>query len=293
MHRRLTTSCSGRSAARPRKRRRRSTSSTPQFAHSPDGIPIAYQVQGHGRRALVLVHGWCCDRTYWSSQLPCLSERYRVVLLDLAGHGESGTGRKDWTIAAFGGDVQAVVEALSLHEMILVGHSMGADVVLQSSLALGSRVRGLIWVDQYTQLDRLPDEATVRQRLERFHADFQGTMQALVRRLFGVGASPAMVERVTQHMSSVSPSVALPALEATWNHGRSVSKVLSQVRIPIVAINARSAPGDRESLQRRGINVIEVAETGHFPMLEQPERFAACLLQAANSLCGTQKAAIR
>jgi pimeloyl-ACP methyl ester carboxylesterase len=215
------------------------------------------------------------------------------VLLDLAGHGESGTGRKDWTIAAFGGDVQAVVEALSLHEMILVGHSMGADVVLQSSVALGSRVLGLIWVDQYTQLDRLPDEATVRQRLERFHADFQGTMQALVRRLFGVGASPAMVERVTQHMSSVSPSVALPALEATWNHGRSVSKVLSQVRIPIVAINARSAPGDRESLQRRGINVIEVAETGHFPMLEQPERFAACLLQAANSLCGTQKAAIR
>ncbi len=70
---------------------------------SADGIHIAYETRGEGTPALVFVHGWSCDRTYWDGQLPAFSRQFKVVAVDLAGHGESGLGRKTWTMGAFGG----------------------------------------------------------------------------------------------------------------------------------------------------------------------------------------------
>jgi hypothetical protein len=87
-------------------------SAVTDVALSPDGIPIAYSVSGDGAPALVFVHGWLCDRTYWRGQLEPFSKDHKVVAIDLAGHGESGRGtRSAFTMQSFGGDVAAVVEA--------------------------------------------------------------------------------------------------------------------------------------------------------------------------------------
>jgi len=70
-------------------------------AISADGVSIAYEVRGEGEPALVFVHGWCCDRSYWDAQLPYFAQKYKVVAIDLTGHGESGLDRKEWTMGAF------------------------------------------------------------------------------------------------------------------------------------------------------------------------------------------------
>jgi pimeloyl-ACP methyl ester carboxylesterase len=100
-----------------------------QFVLSTDGTRIAYELIGAGRPALVLVHGWSCDRTYWNAQLESLSRDFTVVTVDLAGHGESECGREAWSIAAFGYDVALVVALNGLEDVVLVGHSMGGDVI--------------------------------------------------------------------------------------------------------------------------------------------------------------------
>jgi pimeloyl-ACP methyl ester carboxylesterase len=76
----------------------------------------------------VFVHCWACDRTYWREQVDVFAADHQVVTLDLAGHGESGAGRETWTVKGLAGDVQAVVEALDLERVILIGHSMGGPV---------------------------------------------------------------------------------------------------------------------------------------------------------------------
>ena len=119
----------------------------PAFATSRDGNRIAYETRGAGSPALLFVHGWSCNRRYWDSQLTPFSAHARVVALDLAGHGESDATRQTWSIAAFGADVVAVVDDLDLDDAILVGHSMGADVILEAAANSRSRVRGLVWVD--------------------------------------------------------------------------------------------------------------------------------------------------
>ncbi|MDX1450575.1 MAG: alpha/beta hydrolase, partial [Acidimicrobiia bacterium] len=95
-----------------------------------DGIPITYEVHGRKSPTLVFVHGWSCDRRYWREQLEPFSHEYRVVAIDLAGHGDSGSGRQEPTIRSFGADVAAVVRELGLERVVLIGHSMGGDVIM-------------------------------------------------------------------------------------------------------------------------------------------------------------------
>lgn len=106
-----------------------------RFAASSDGVRIAYAAYGAGARAIVLIHGWSCDGSYWAAQVEALSRDFQIITLDLGGHGQSGTDRRSWTIESFGQDVAAVVEAAQLEEVVLVGHSMAAT---WQSLLLGN-----------------------------------------------------------------------------------------------------------------------------------------------------------
>ena len=65
----------------------------PRVAVSKDGTPISYEVFGTGEPLLAFVHGWSCDARYWRAQVPVFSKKHRVMVLDLAGHGHSGTSR--------------------------------------------------------------------------------------------------------------------------------------------------------------------------------------------------------
>ena len=121
-------------------------------ALSSDGISICFEVHGTEGSPLVLVHGWSCDRGYWRGQVEHFARGHRVVTVDLAGHGESGLGRERWTMPAFGDDVAAVVEKLDLDNVVLVGHSMGGDVIVETALRLRGRIAGLVWVDVYSKL---------------------------------------------------------------------------------------------------------------------------------------------
>ncbi len=61
---------------------------------APDGVSIAYTVRGSGSPALVFIHGWMCDQSFWDAQVEPFSEFHTVVTIDLAGHGLSGMERE-------------------------------------------------------------------------------------------------------------------------------------------------------------------------------------------------------
>src|SRR5512141_2136675 len=72
---------------------------------SPDGVLIRYDAAGKGDPALVFVHCGGCNRGFWDGQMARFVAKHRVAALDLAGYGQSGRGRTDWTMAAFGDGV--------------------------------------------------------------------------------------------------------------------------------------------------------------------------------------------
>lgn len=250
-----------------------------QTVSSFDRISIAYETRGDGD-AVVLVHGWSCDRTYWEGQLDHFARAYRVVILDLAGHGESGRERSGWTISAFGEDVTAVVRELDPERVVLVGHSMGGDVILEAALRLPGRVAGLVWVDTYNKLPSCPSDEQIQSFMAPFRADFTPATQSLVRRMFPAGAAASLVERVADDMSSAPTAIALACLKSARAFGCQVPDLLRELGLPAIAINPDQPPTDIESMRQFGMETVLMPRVGHFPMLENPGEFNI-LLEAA------------
>ena len=257
--------------------------------HSADGIPIAFEVRGSGSPALVFVHGWSCDRTYWSAQLGHFSPRHQVVAIDLAGHGASGSGRRDWNMPAFGEDVVAAVHQLGLEHLVLVGHSMGGDVIVEAALRLGSRVAGLVWVDVYRELDRPPPSAAeFERRLAPFRDDFSKATKPFVAAMFPASADPALVERIASDMASAPPDVAIGCMTHAWSCEPAICTALRALDAPRVAINPGYRPSDVESLARFGFHTMVMPDVGHFLMLEEPAEFNRLLAEALHHLAVTE-----
>jgi pimeloyl-ACP methyl ester carboxylesterase len=115
--------------------------SAQRVTRGSDGVEIAYATHGAGAGeapAVVLVHGWAGNRTYWDHQVNYLADRNFVIAVDLGGHGASGLGRGEWNLAAFGDDVLAVVDDVGA-QIALVGHSMGGDAIVHAARRLGDR----------------------------------------------------------------------------------------------------------------------------------------------------------
>ena len=246
-----------------------------------DHATIRYRVYGQGEPAIVLVHGWSCDSGYWDSQLDALAVRHTVVTLDLAGHGRSTTGgRKDWSMANFGADVAAVVQATGRPQVVLVGHSMGGPVALEAARRLPGRVLGIVGVDTLREIAHpFPKEVT-EPILAAMHRDFKAATADFVDRTFFTERTDPVVRRwIVEDMASAPPTIAIPAIERLV--ALDFGPLLAQLDLPIVAINAGAPPTDEPAIRRiePRFRVVTMAGVGHFPMIERPAQFNAMLLR--------------
>jgi pimeloyl-ACP methyl ester carboxylesterase len=255
---------------------------------SADSIPIVYTVQGTGEPALVFVHGWCCDKSYWDNQVPVFDKKHTVVTLDLAGHGASGMGRTDWTIEAFAVDVASVVQALRLKRVILVGHSMGGPVILEAARLMPDRVIGLIGVDTYQNFEEKVPEQQKTQMLAAFKANFPAVTDRFVRSMFPPKADSALVSRIAADMSSESPEVGIGAMTNMLDYDP--APAAAAIKVPIRSINADLWPTNVEANQRvaKSFKAVFMPGHGHFVQLEDPETFNKLLAQTIDEIVKTK-----
>ena len=253
---------------------------------SADGVPIHYTTSGDGDVAVVLVHCWTCNSSFWDDAVPVLSHDYLVVTLDLAGHGESGSQRSDYTLPAFAQDVAAVVQSLDLRRVILVGHSMGGPVVLEAARLLGDRVIGVVGIDTLHRLDAPPTDEQIEQFVAPMRTDFPGFVHHYMSSLFAAGADSALVARYTDQMSRISPNVGISAIENLFR--QDLRPVAHELSVPVRLIVSPRYPVDVEAWRAAGadFDFVVMDGVGHFPMLTAPKRFDALLLTTVNEVAG-------
>ncbi len=246
-------------------------------ATAADGTQIAYSQQGSGETALVFIHGWSCDRTYWQHQFEAFAGSFHVVAVDLAGHGDSGSDRSSWTLQALGDDVRAVVEELGLERVVLIGHSMGGPVALEAAARLPGKVLGVVGVDALHDADLKFDPAQWQGLLAAYRADFKGTCDRFVRSMFLEGADPQQVADIAQDMCAASPEVAISLLSIFPDYD--LRAALEAAGAPIHSINAASLPTNIEGNRRfaSSFNATIMEGVGHFLMMETPVAFNAHL----------------
>ena len=259
---------------------------TPQITLTPDSVHIDYRVWGHGEPAVILIHGWACDEGYWSNQVDALKARYTVVAVNLAGHGASESNRTQWTMENYGQDVAAVARRINNQQIVLVGHSMGADVALEAARLMGDRVIGIIAVDSLKSIGlpaMTPKE--IEAKVAPFRKSFiEATREHVSSNMFQKDADPAFVQKVAYDMSLEPPAVAIPSMESLW--AMDFNTILPNIHVPIYAINSDLTPTDEARIRKTvpGFKADVLDHTGHFLMMEVPQRFNPVLLKDIDAL---------
>ncbi len=256
------------------------------FATSSDGVEIAYRSAGTGRPALVFIHGGYADQTFWRHQVGALADRFQVVTLDLAGHGRSGADRSDWTIDAFGDDVSAVVAALALDEVILVGNSLGGPVSLAAARKLPDKIRGVIAVDTFQDADREWSPEELDAYIQALRDDFPATCKQMVSQLLRAGTDPELYAWIEERMCGFDPDLAHRVVAGF--RGYRPADEFAAAAVPIRAILGETHPLDLEGNRalRPDYAAVVMEGCGHYPMLERPDEFNRHLLAYVAELTG-------
>lgn len=172
-----------------------------------DGARIAYDSTGTGR-PVILIHGWSANRHFYDRQIPALAERYRVVSLDLRGHGDSERGAKvetGLTLARLAADIRELARHLEMEKPVLVGWSMGTSIILDYVRQWGCADLGaLCLIDMTPKLLAGPDwdlglidgydEAVTLRFLNRVMSDWPATAEGFVPFMFSKSRPPGEEE---------------------------------------------------------------------------------------------------
>lgn len=263
-------------------------SAWPRFALSQDGTPISYEVYGAGEPTLIFVHGWSCDSRYWREQVPYFARTYRVITVDLAGHGHSGQGRSRYTMAAFGEDVRAVAVAEDVKNAVLIGHSMGGTVVAEAARRMPERVSGLIGIDTLENIEYPLTTSELAGMTAPLKADFRAGSRKFVSTMMSDKSNAELREWILADMSSAPPAVALSAMHEMMTQyiTGAAAKAFDGLLIPVVTVNGDMWPIDYAANRRHMLTYEAIIIKGgdHFLMLNRAKEFNPALKQAIKLL---------
>lgn len=240
---------------------------------APDGVTIVYSVCGAGEPALLFVHGGLADRSFWDAEIKAFGAGHRVIALDLAGHGESGSNRTKWGMLEFGADVKAVADAEKLKRMIIFGNSLGGPVAIEAALLMPGRVLGVVGIDTFQSLDYAPTPEHARKRAEAFRDDYAGSVRQMVKMLFHPDADPAVMADAERRMMRTPPAAAYAMFLSFAGYVPAASA--RKLTVPLRAINGDLYPTDVPGVRKvkADFEVIVMKHMGHYPMLERPDEF--------------------
>ena len=243
------------------------------FVISIGNVPIYYDVKGKGDPALIFVHGWSRNRNDWDGQIDYFSEKHEVIRLDLAGHGESIGNRNDWSIFAFSHDVVAVIEKLDLKQIVLIGHSLGAPVALETARRLPDRIVGIVAVDAFHDVEEKFTQDQIDDILTPFRNDFMGTYAQGARMML---KDSTQIQKSIEKIASFSPEIGIASLERCYHYNSNdLIPALKEVKVPIRCINSDAIRTNVEAARRyaSSFDVIIMEGVGHEMQTADPERF--------------------
>lgn len=250
------------------------------FVETPDGVKIRYLEAGTGR-AILFVPGWTMTAEIWEPQLAHFGKAWRAVAIDPRGQGESGKPEHGLYPAARARDIKAVVDALGLAPVVLVGWSMGVPEVAAFVDQFGTKdLAGVVLVDGIAGSDWDPKVSPgMIMWTGGFLRDRQAQTAAFVRFMYRTPQSEAYLQTIT----ALSLKTPTPTAVALF-----VGTMTSDLRPALAKIDKPTllavAPGSgfdpvyekmRQSIP--GVRFEKFDGAGHALFVDQPARFNALI----------------
>lgn len=264
-----------------------------------NGIHIHYEDIGDGP-ALLLIHGFPLDHTMWTHQVEALKDDYRLITPDLRGHGQSQAPRGPYRMDHMADDLRALVQALGVSKVVLLGLSMGGYIALAFWRIYPRLVRALVLTDTRAAADT-PDGRLNRQAMVQRVQD--GERVAVVEELLPKLISPTTLENkpqvvghVRRMMSNTPPVGLIGALRGMAERPDS-TPTLATIAVPTLIVAGQddtlTPPAQAQAMRavilakRRGrgarrtmipeVTFSVIPDAGHLAPLENPTAFNQAL----------------
>ncbi len=241
---------------------------------------INYYQQGQGDTTLLFLHGWWINGTYWENQVEYFSKTYNVCAIDLPGFGKSKAQRTNWTVEEYAHDVTAFMEAMNLKNVVIIGHSMAGEIMLQTALTNNPKIAGIVGVDNFKIIDVTFTPEQMKQMTDFFpmlEKDFKNSAPVYADlMLFHPATSKEVRDRVKTDFANSDPAIGYGTLMNQMHYAYSDAQRLEQLNYKLYLINCDSFPTNVTGLKnhcKTSFQVETISATGHYPMIENPAGF--------------------
>ena len=242
------------------------------------------RVQGSGDRAMVFAHGFGCDQNMWRFVEPAFRDRFRTVLFDHVGAGNSDLTAYDPAkyadLQGYAEDVVAIGRELELQNAIFVGHSVSAMIGALASIAAPELFGDLVMVGPSPRYIDDGDytggfsTADIEELLASLADNHMGWSASMAPAIIGNPDRPELGEELTNSFCRTDPEIAKAFAKATFTSDNRADLPLITARTLIMQcqedIIAAPAVGEYVHASIPGSKIVYLNATGHCPNLSAP-----------------------
>jgi sigma-B regulation protein RsbQ len=249
------------------------------------------KVLGHGEQPMLFAHGYGCDQNMWRFITPAFEDRYKVVLFDHVGHGQSDAGSFDPTqyasLDGYADDVLAICRELNLTDVIFVGHSVSAMIGVLAAIQEPERFDRLVLIGpspryindgDYVGGFKPEDIEGLLDFLDSNHLGWSSTMAPVI---MGNPDRPELGEELTNSFCRTDPEIAKHFARVTFLSDNRADLSMVRTRALILQCSkdaiAPEAVGRYMHQSLPGSEFVLMKATGHCPNLSAPEETIAAI----------------
>jgi 3-oxoadipate enol-lactonase len=240
---------------------------------------LFYTEQGQGE-PVVLIHGFCGSTDYWEYIIPLLSEKYRILTVDLRGHGETAYNGEPFEIEDLAKDIKLLLEELGIEKAYLFGHSLGGYVTLAFADLFEDNLKGFGLIHSTAFSDTEEGKEGRLNAIQKIQdLGIEEFVNGLIPNLFSdesLTVLPNEVEKAKRIGYGTNPIAAMET-QAAMRKRPDRNYVVEKVKMPVLLLKGtkdKVVSIDRVA-SASSPNITEVRlETGHMSMQEDPNKLA-------------------
>nr|WP_091021932.1 alpha/beta hydrolase [Bacillus sp. UNCCL81] len=240
-------------------------------------LSIAYKDQGKGK-PIVLIHGFMGSHAYWDKVIPKLAEDFRVIAIDLPGHGDSTSIKEEHSIEDYADTLKDLLDQLNINQVTLFGHSLGGYITLAFAERYSNYLNGFSLIHSTAYPDSEEAKKGRAATAEKVKNEgVKNVVDGLIPKLF----SPKNIQKnsseidLAKHIGyKTSVDGTIKALISMKNRPDR-NHVMNDTTLPVLLLAGKDdqiiPPEKTFSVQKENIKTSTLNNAGHMSMYESPE----------------------
>jgi len=239
-------------------------------------VPIHFTDNGSGK-AVVLLHGFLENLSMWKPLMPVFENRFRVISVDLLGHGQTGCVGYVHTMEEQAAMVKEVLKSLQIEKAFFIGHSMGGYIALALAELHPELFQGLVLLNSTSKADSKERVKNRDRAIVAVKENYRNFVRISVANLFGEDSRPRLQKEIeqTQQEALKTPVQGIVAALEGMKIRKDRGFILKEEAFPILLVLGKKdgvLPYEETSNQIKNTKVsLKTLSDGHMSHLENTQ----------------------